>query len=100
MIDLLVEGPWPAFATAVIVILMRALKEPAVGAPVARIPVRWRAVLVLVLGVASGMLDAVSRGTDPVRAIAWGVVSAALAVLVHGVGGGVNPPPPAVGAQP
>lgn len=93
MIDLS-EG-WPAFGAAAILILMRALKEPAVGAPVSRIPVRYRAVLVLVLGVASGALDAFTRGTDPVRAFAGGVFSASLAVLVHGVVGGVDPQPPA-----
>ena len=84
---------WPAAAAIVIVLLARAAKEPAVGSPFARVPVRWRPHVVLALGMLSGILDAAARGTPWGEAIAGGILSAALAVLIHGVAGGVNPQP-------
>lgn len=85
--------PWPAVAAAVILLLARAAKAPSLGSPFARVPVRWRPHVVLALGVLSGVLDAVVAGTPWLTAIGTGLLSAAVAIAMHGAAGGVNPQP-------
>lgn len=106
ILDLLSRRAWPAVAAAVILLLARAAKAPAIGSPFARVPVRYRPHVVLVLGVLSGALEAVVRGVPLGDALLAGALSAACAVLLHGVAGGVNPqpiptepPPPAVSGE-
>lgn len=86
---------WLAFASLAIAFLARAAKAPAIGSPFARVPVRWRPHVVLALGVLSGVLDAVMRGTPWVRALGLGLVSAAVAIAGHGAVGGLDPHAPA-----
>lgn len=92
--SLISRHAWPAVAAVVILVVARAAKEPAVGSPLARIPVRWRPHVVLALGVLSGVLNAVVAGKAWGDAILENVLSAAVAIAVHGWAGGVNPAPP------
>lgn len=88
---------WPALAAVLIALLARAAKSPSVGSPLARIPVRYRPHVIASLGVLSGILNAVLAGTPWSYAIPAGLVSAAVAILAHGLAGGVNPDPLAPG---
>lgn len=88
-----IDATWPAVAAAVILVLARAAKSPAIGSPFARVPVRWRPHVVLGLGVISGILEAVVAGTPWGTAIGTGLLSAAAAIAIHGALGGVNPQP-------
>lgn len=112
IVDLARQHAWWALAALLIGLLAMAAKKPQFfGGPLARVPVKHRAKVVAGLGVISGVLDAIVRGTPIADAVLHGLMSAAAAVLFHGVVGGVNPtaaageakgelPVPAEGAAP
>jgi hypothetical protein len=91
VLDLIRTHAWLAVATLVIAAGLAAAKSPAVGSVFARVPREQRPRIVLALGVVSGVLDAITRGTPWPEALAYGVVSAALAALGHGAAGGLAP---------
>ena len=91
LLDLVSRNTWPAVAVLVITLLARAAKEPAVGSVFARVPREHRPRVIAVLGAISGALEAVVRGTPWGKALVYGLISAGLALLVHGVAGGVSP---------
>lgn len=84
---------WLAVAALVIAALLAAAKSPKVDSLFARVPREQRPRVVLALGLVSGVLEAVTRGAPWSEALAYGVVSAALAALGHGVAGGLAPVP-------
>lgn len=83
ILDLIDKHAWPALSAVVIGILVRLFKSPSVPAPLDRIPPKARPLVALVLGVASGCLEAVVAGTPWQKALAGGLVAAALAVFGH-----------------
>jgi len=91
ILTLLRSHAWVAVATLVIAAGLAAAKSPKVGSLFARVPREQRPRVVLALGLVSGILDAVTRGTPWPEAIAYGVISAALAALGHGAAGGLTP---------
>lgn len=74
---------WAIVASALIYALVAALKSPRVPAPLDRIPAAARPFVALGLGVVSGALDAIARGTPWREALALGVASAAGAIVGH-----------------
>jgi hypothetical protein len=91
ILDLIHRHAWVALAALVIGLFALALKSPAIGSPLARIPREQRPRLILLAGVASGVLQAVVAGTPWIDALVGGLVSAGVAVLGHGVAGGLSP---------
>jgi hypothetical protein len=89
--DLIRSHAWLAVATLVIAAGLAAAKSPKVGSLFARVPREQRPRVVLALGLVSGILDAITRGTPWPEALVYGVVSAALAALGHGAAGGLAP---------
>jgi hypothetical protein len=89
--DLIRSHAWLAVATLVIAAGLAAAKSPKVGSLFARVPREQRPRVVLALGLLSGILDAVTRGTPWPEALVYGVISAALAALGHGAAGGLAP---------
>lgn len=86
------QGAWLAVAALLIALLARAAKEPRFfGGPLARIPRERRPYVIAALGLLSGVLEAAVRGVSWPRAIAQGALSAGLAMLGHGLAGGVSP---------
>lgn len=99
------KGAWLAAAALLIGLLARAAKSPRFfGGPFARVPRERRPYVIASLGLASGVLEALVRGVSWPRALAQGALSAGLAMLGHGLAGGVSPEkpaaPPAQGALP
>jgi hypothetical protein len=91
LLDLAHRGAWLALAAAVIGLLALAAKQDRLGGLFSKVPVRQRPRVIAALGVLAGILDAVVRGTPWAEAITSGILSGGLAMLVHGVAGGVNP---------
>ena len=91
LLSLLRSHAWLAVATLVIAAGLAAAKSPRVGSLFGRVPREQRPRVVLALGLVSGILDAVTRGTPWPEAIVYGVISAALAALGHGAAGGLAP---------
>ena len=91
ILDLARRGAWLPLAAAVIGLLAFLAKQDRLGGLFSRVPVRQRPRVIAALGVLAGILDAVVRGTPWAQAITNGLLSGGLAMLVHGVGGGVNP---------
>src|SRR5258708_36951066 len=76
---------WIALAALVVGALMRLLKAGKLGAPMAKLPARWRPMVAVGLGTLAGVLDAGGNGTKWQVAVGGGVISAALAVMGHDV---------------
>ena len=91
ILDLAHRGAWLALAAALIGLLAFAAKQDRLGGLFAKVPVRQRPRVIAALGVLAGILDAVVRGTPWAQAVTNGSRSGGLAMLVHGVAGGVNP---------
>lgn len=91
---------WPIVAAFLVGLIVRYLKSPAFPLD---IPVRYRPLLAVALGVLSGASEAVIAGTPLVDALVGGLFSAGAAivghdVLIEGARGGREiglPPPPA-----
>lgn len=97
ILDLARRGAWLPLAAAIIGLLAFLAKQERLGGLFSRVPVQQRPRVIAALGVLAGILDAVVRGTPWPQAVTNGLLSGGLAMLVHGVGGGVNPQPaPAV----
>ncbi len=100
ILDLARQHAWWALAALLIGLLAMAAKRPQFfGGPLSRVPVQHRAKVVAALGVLSGVADAIVRGTPVTDAVAHGLLSAAAAVFVHGLLGGVKPTAAAGEAQ-
>lgn len=69
-----------AVAIGLVVRLAKAGQIPAL----ARVPARWRPLLVLVLGQVAGAVEAAARGMSWREAIVRGLVASAIAALGHG----------------
>lgn len=82
-LDLIAKHQWVGLAALIIGLLVRLMKEDTKFPPFA-IPARWRPVVALGLGEASGLLQAVSTGTPWREALLGGLISGALAVTGHG----------------
>lgn len=76
---------WPILAALAIGFVVRLLKDGRLTLP-PTVPSRWRPLLALGLGLASGAAEAVLGGAPWREALVGGVLSAALAALGHGVG--------------
>jgi len=81
--QLVVDHKWVAVASVVIGLLVRLSKTDVRWFPT--LDARWRALLAVVLGVASGVLDKVATGTAWAPALIGGLVSGMLAVTSHDV---------------
>ena len=73
---------WPIVAAVVIGGLVRMVKSDAI--PI-NVPARWRPVLALGLGLASGACDAIIRGTSWQEALGMGLLSSFVAMGGHDV---------------
>ena len=93
MIDLIRAHAWVPLAALTISVLLVAAKSPRIGSIFARVPREHRPRVVLALGALSGVLDAVTRGTPWPEALVYGLLSAGLAALGHGVAGGLTAEP-------
>lgn len=82
-LDLIAKHEWVGLAALVIGLIVRLLKEDTRFPPFA-LPARWRPLLAMGLGLASGVLQAVATGTPWRDAIVGGIVSGALAIAGHG----------------
>lgn len=100
ILSLVNEHRWIAAAIPVLIVLARVLKSPALGSPLARIPVRLRPLFIGALGVAAGILQAVSTGKAWTLALLEGIGSAAWAIAIHGWGGGLSGPAAPASASP
>lgn len=85
LLTLALEHKWLALSSAVILVLVRLLKEPAVPYPLSEIPAKARPLVAVLLGAASGILEHVAAGTPWREALGNGLVAAMLAVLSHDV---------------
>ncbi len=83
ILDLADKHAWPALSAVAIGLLVRALKSPKVPPPLDRIPARARPLVALLLGIASGALEAVVAGTPWQKAVIGGVIAAAVAIASH-----------------
>lgn len=81
--QLVADHKWVAVASAVIGLLVRLSKRDIAWLP--SIDARWRALLAVVLGVASGVLDKVANGTPWRAALLGGLFSGMLAISSHDV---------------
>ena len=91
ILDLARRGAWLPLAAAIIGLLAYLAKQDRLGGLFSRVPVRQRPRVIAALGVLAGVLDAVVRGTPWAQAVTNGLLSGGLAMLIHGVAGGVNP---------
>lgn len=96
LIDLVIAHQWWAVASVVVGLLVRYSKSDTFG-PV--VPARYRPALALGLGVLSACLEKIASGAPWAYTLVGGVLSAAVAVLGHGlivdgVRGGVELPVP------
>ena len=82
ILDLIAQHKWVGVAALVIGLLVRMMKEDTSFPPFA-IPSRWRPYLALGLGIASGVLQAVSTGTPWKTALTGGLVSGVVAIVGH-----------------
>lgn len=102
--DLIARHQWVAVASMVIGLLVRLMKQDTSFPPFA-VAARWRPWLALSLGVASGVLQAVSTGKAWSEALAGGLVSAVIAIaghdaIVDGLRGGSDVPIPGLTKKP
>lgn len=93
------DHAWPIVAAVVIGGLVRMVKSDAIPITV---PARWRPVLALGLGLASGACDAIIRGTDWHEALGMGLLSSFVAmgghdVLIEALRGGAEVSAPKAG---
>ncbi len=82
LLDLFARHQWVAVATVVIGLLVRASKQDVPWFPLV-ITARWRPLASLVLGLASGVLQAVSTGTTLRDALLGGFISGVTAIAGH-----------------
>lgn len=82
-IDASRSGSGIAIAAATIMLLVNALKSPALGALVRRIPARWRIALPIALGGVAGILSSVVGGVPWAEAVTIGLFSGPSAVFAH-----------------
>lgn len=82
LLDLAQRHEWVALAALVIGALVRVSKDDVSWFPI-EIPTRWRPVASLVLGLSSGVLQAVATGTAWTDALVGGLVSGVLAIAGH-----------------
>lgn len=93
------DHAWPIVAAVVIGGLVRMVKSDAI--PI-NVPARWRPVLALGLGLASGACDAIIRGTSWQEALGMGLLSSFVAmgghdVLIEALRGGAEVSAPKAG---
>jgi len=103
-LDLIAQHQWVGLASLVIGLVVRLLKEDTRFPPFA-IPARWRPMLALGLGVASGVLRTVATGTPWRVAVLGGLVSGFAAIAGHasvvdGVRNGRDIPMPGLTKKP
>lgn len=84
LLDLAMQHKWVAVAALVVGMLTRAMKEDSTFLPFV-VPSRWRPLLALGLGIASGVLQKVSTGTPWREALLGGAISGVLAIIGHDV---------------
>ncbi len=85
LVTLMLAHQWLALATVAIGLTMRALKADIVQGWLKPIPARYRPLIALGLGAASGILEAISAGTPWLEALLRGLLSAAVAMAGHDV---------------
>lgn len=84
LLPLIQAHAWVPLAALVIGFVARTLKDDAFVLPAGwSVAARWRPVLVVALGVVSGVLDAIVGGTPWRDALVGGLLSALLAMLGH-----------------
>lgn len=81
-VDLIAQHKWVGLAALVIGLIVRLMKEDTRFPPFA-LAARWRPMLALGLGIASGVLQATSTGTPWRDAILGGLVSGVVAISGH-----------------
>jgi len=81
-LDLIAKHEWVGLAALIIGLLVRLMKADSRFPPFA-VPARWRPLLAIGLGIASGVLQAASTGTPWRDAILGGVVSGFVAIAGH-----------------
>ena len=81
-LDLVAKHEWVGLAALIIGLMVRLMKEDTRFPPFA-MPARWRPLLAMGLGVASGVLQVASTGTPWRDAILGGLVSGFVAIAGH-----------------
>ena len=84
LLDLAMQHKWVALAALAIGTLVRSMKEDSPVLPI-NVPARWRPLLAILLGVASGVLQKAAAGTAWRVALAGGVVSGVAAIVGHDI---------------
>lgn len=84
LLQLAIDHKWVAVSALVIGALARAAKAGKLT-PLMKVQPRYRPVLVMGLGIASGVLQAVVAGTSWTQALMGGVVASCVAMGGHGV---------------
>lgn len=77
------SGEWSAIAGGLIFLLVALFKLPLLGGLVKKIPSRWRIVIVLVLGAASGLIASVAGGVSWYQACYVWLFSSSSGVFAH-----------------
>jgi hypothetical protein len=83
ILDLAAKHQWILLSAVVLGCIVRLLKEDTRFPPFA-VAARWRPLLAMGLGIASGALHAVATGTPWRDALLGGLVSGSLAIAGHG----------------
>lgn len=76
-------GEWSAIAGGLIFLLVALFKLPLLGGLIRKIPARWRILIVLVLGAASGCVAAIAGGMSWYEAVYVWLFSSSSGVFAH-----------------